>query len=146
MLQRRSAGAVIFLKEKGKIYYLLLNYSAIGFVGKTYWGLAKGTIEGGEKEMGTVLREVKEETGIADLEFIDGFREIEKYSFLYKGEDVSKTVSYLLAETKTKEVKLSFEHLDFKWLSYQEALKKLTFKNAQKIVQKAHDFIPSKNL
>ena len=92
------------------------------------------------------MREVKEETGIADLEFIDGFREIEKYSFLYKGEDVSKTVSYLLAETKTKEVKLSFEHLDFKWLSYQEALKKLTFKNAQKIVQKAHDFILSKNL
>ena len=146
MLQRKSAGVVIFLKEKGKTYYLLLNYSAIGFVGKTYWGLTKGTIEGGEKEMGTVLREVKEETGITDLEFIDGFREIEKYSFLYKGEDVSKTVSYLLAETKTKEVKLSFEHLDFKWLSYQEALKKLTFKNAQKIVQKAHDFILSKNL
>ena len=146
MLQKRSAGAVIFLKEKGKIYYLLLNYSAISFVGKTYWGLTKGTIEAGEKELGTILREVKEETGITDLRFVDGFREVEKYFFRHKGETVSKTVSYLLAETKTKEVKLSFEHLDSKWLPYQEALKKLTFKNAQRIVQKANDFISSKNL
>lgn len=146
MLQRRSAGAVIFLKEKGKIYYLLLNYSAIGFVEKTYWGLVKGTIEGREKELDTILREVKEETGITDLRFVEGFKEVEKYFFQHEGETVSKTVSYLLAETKTKEVKLSFEHRDFKWLPYQEALKKLTFKKAQKIIQKAHDFISAKNL
>jgi len=46
-----------------------------------------------------------------------------------------------LAETKTKDVKVSFEHLGYEWLTYQEALKKLTFKNAKEILKKANDYL-----
>ena len=130
-----------FRKEKGKIYYLLLNYSAIGKLSKTYWGFSKGTIEQGEKEIDTIKREVAEETGIKDLDFIEGFKETEKYFFKHGRETIFKTVYFLLAETKTEEVKLSFEHLDFKWLTYEEAIKQLTFKNAKEILQKANDFL-----
>ena len=80
----KSAGAVIFRKEEGKIYYLLLNYAAIGKVEKTYCGFSKGTIEKGEKELDTITREIREETGIKDLKFIEGFKEIEKYFFRHK--------------------------------------------------------------
>jgi len=150
----KSAGAVIFKREPhsemlgrgGKIYYLLLNYAAIGRVKKTYWGFSKGTIEKGEKEMDTIIREIREETGIEDLKFIEGFKETEKYFFRHKGNNFFKTVFYLLAETKTKEIKISFEHLGYEWLPYEEALKQLTFKNAKRILKKANDFLSKQSL
>lgn len=139
---QKSAGAVIFRREGGKIYYLLLNYAAIGKVEKTYWGFSKGTIEKGEKEIDTIIREIREETGIKDLKFIKAFKETEKYFFRSKRENIFKTVFYLLAKTKIKKVKLSFEHLGYKWLPYKEALKKLSFKNAKRILKKANNFLP----
>jgi len=159
MSAEHSAGAVIFRKDYnppaassppsrreggapgGEIYYLLLNYTALGKIEKTYWGFPKGHIEKGEKEIDTVKREVAEETGIKDIKFIDGFKETEKYFFKQRGKTVFKTVSYLLAETKTKEINLSFEHLNYKWLPYEKAIGQLTFKNAKEILKKANDFL-----
>ena len=42
---------------------------------------------------------------------------------------IFKLVVFYLAETKTENIKLSEEHVGFAWLPYNEALKKLTFKN-----------------
>lgn len=142
----RSAGAIVFRKDSGKIYYLLLNYAAIGKVEKTYWGFPKGHIEKGEKTSETIRREVKEETGIEDIRFIKGFRETEKYFFRHNDKIIFKMVFYLLAETNTKEVKISSEHVGYKWLPYEQALKKLTFKNAKKILKKANDYLSKKSL
>jgi len=143
---QKSAGAVIFRRGRGKIYYLLLNYAAIGKVEKTYWGFSKGHIEKGEKGIDAIIREIKEETGIKRLKFIKGFKETERYSFRYKRKNFFKTVFYLLAETKTKEIKISFEHLGYEWLPYKEALEKLSFKNAKKILKKANDFLSKQGL
>ena len=136
----KTAGAIIFRREGDKIYYLLLNYAAIGRVEKTYWGFSKGHIEKGEKEIDAIIREIREETAIEDLEFLEGFKETEKYFFRHKGKTIFKTVYYLLAETKTKEIKVSFEHIGYEWLPYEEAVKKLTFKNAKEILKKANEF------
>jgi 8-oxo-dGTP pyrophosphatase MutT (NUDIX family) len=154
---QKSAGAVIFRREprsrinslrgrEGKIYYLLLNYAAIGKVKKTYWGFSKGHIEKGEKEIDTIIREIREETGIKDLKFIKGFRQTEKYFFRFKKKNLFKIVSYSLAETKTKKIKVSFEHLGYEWLPYEEAIEKLTFRNAKEILKKANDFLSEKSL
>lgn len=137
----KSAGAVIFRKERGKFFYLLLNYSAIGKVEKSYWGFPKGHIEKGEKEIETIKREIKEETGIEDIKFVKDFKETEKYFFKFKGKNILKFVTYYLVETKTKEIKISFEHMGYKWLPYKETLKQLTFKNAKEILQKANEFL-----
>jgi 8-oxo-dGTP pyrophosphatase MutT (NUDIX family) len=71
----KSAGTVIFTKENGKIYYLLLHYPGraqrrIGDEGKLqkrqtsstdsqkdYWDFPKGHIEKGETLESTALRE-----------------------------------------------------------------------------------------
>ena len=113
---------------------------------KEYWGFPKGHIEKNEKIEETANREVAEETGLKDNEFIKGFREKEEYFFTKKGSEVFKTVIFFLAETKKKEIKISKEHLGFKWLPYKEAIKKLTFKNAKKILTKANDFLSRKGL
>ncbi|MDD5145632.1 MAG: NUDIX domain-containing protein [Candidatus Pacebacteria bacterium] len=149
MSVEKSAGAVIFRKEpsqkEGKIYYLLLNYP--GFRRPTsYWDLPKGHIEKGEALEDTMRREVREETGLVDIELVPDFKETIKYFFKWENSNIMKFVTFFIAKTKTKEVKVSGEHLGYEWLPYEEAIKKLTFKNAKNILQKVNDFISRKGL
>jgi len=133
----RSAGAIIFRKENDKIYYLLLHYPSRAKAPRQYWDLPKGHIEKGEDEIETARREVEEETGLKDIEFIEGFKEWMKYFFKWKGKNILKFVTFYLAETKIKNVKVSFEHLGFEWLPFEKALERLTFDNAREILKKA---------
>jgi len=135
MSVEKSAGAVIFRKEKWVIYYLLLHYQA------GHWDFVKGNIEKGEEIKQTIIREAEEESGIKGLEFIKGFKETIEYFYKLKGKTIFKTVVFFLAETKTKEIKLSFEHIGFKWLSYEGALEILTYKNAKEVLIKANNFL-----
>ena len=117
MPREKSAGAIVSRKEGSTIYYLLLHYKS------GHWEFPKGHIEKNESEEDTVRREVAEETNIKDIEIIKGFKERVKYffrrSYGLKGKArekaplVFKTVVFYLAKTKTKEVKISFEHKNF---------------------------------
>lgn len=134
-----SAGAVIFRQEKERKYLLL--YKKVHEHYREQWGFSRGNIEAGEDEKETATREMEEETGLDDLKFIEGFEE--KTKFFYRKEDqtVYKEVIWFLAETKKKKVKLSFEHNDYAWLPYKEALDRLTFKEDKKILEKAEKFL-----
>ena len=134
MKKERSSGAIIFRKDN-EIKYLLLHYEA------KHWDFPKGHIEKGEKDEDTVKREVKEEAGITDIELVKGFKESLHYFYKLKEETISKEVVFYLAKTETENVKLSFEHIGFAWLSYDNAMKKLTFKNAKDILEKANQFL-----
>jgi len=61
-----------------------------------------------------------------------------------KTKRVHKIVSYYLAETEQKDVKISFEHLDYKWEGYDNVLKLITFGNSKDILKKGSQLI--KNL
>ena len=142
MLTKKSAGAIIFHKKNNKTYYLVLQYP-INKVGskKEYWGFAKGGIEKNETLKQTAAREIQEETSLKNFKFIDGFKEIEKYFFTEKNKKIFKMVVYLLAETNTEKVKISDEHIDSQWLCYEDAFKKLTFKNARNLLEKANKVV-----
>ncbi len=131
----RSAGAVVFRKEDNIYYYLLLHHQA------GHWAFPKGNIEKGEKLEETVVREIEEETGIKDIRFIEGFKETIKYFYKRDGKNIFKTVVFFLAETKTKTVKISWEHTDFEWLNFEKALERLTFQNARNVLKKAEQFL-----
>ena len=130
-----SAGAVIFRKENGQIMFLLLHYE------EGHWGCAKGHTEKGETIEQTARREIQEETGITDIRFIDGFKELNQYFFMSKGERINKTVTFLLAETASKEITISDEHTGFEWLPYEAALKRITFKAEKEMFKKANQFL-----
>jgi len=57
-----------------------------------------------------------------------------------------KIAIFLLAETKTEKVKLSYEHKDYGWLDYKEALNRLTFENSKEVFKKANDFLKKHEL
>ena len=135
MREQKSTGIVLFRNDSGKNEFLLLNYP------QGHWDFIKGKVEEGETPHETALRETKEETGISDIEFIDGFEEFVEYDFRFKNEDIHKKVIFFLAKTNEKKISLSHEHNDFVWLEYDDALKKTTFRNAKNVLSKANEFL-----
>ena len=127
MIEETSAGIVLFRKEDSKILFLLLHYPS------GHWDFVKGKMEKGESIHETAIRETKEETGITDITFFDDFEEWIEYNFQYQGELVHKKVVFFLAETKTKEVRISHEHLDYTWMDYNTSMEKTTFDNAKEL-------------
>jgi bis(5'-nucleosidyl)-tetraphosphatase len=140
VLREKSCGAVIYINNQEKTRYLLLNYTA------GHWDFVKGNVEPNETEKQTVTREMHEETGITQAEFIDGFRESINYFYRRQGLTINKEVVFYIIESQTDEVKISFEHIGFIWLDYQHAMEKLTFKNAKETLLKAHEFLSKKGV
>jgi 8-oxo-dGTP pyrophosphatase MutT (NUDIX family) len=132
----RSAGAVIFHENKER-EYLLLHYES------GHWDYVKGHIENNESEKEALIRETEEEAGIKkdDIRIIENFKEKIQYFYKHEGKLIKKEVVFYLAKSKTKAVKISKEHIGYKWLPYEEALKQLTFKNAKDILKKANNFL-----
>jgi 8-oxo-dGTP pyrophosphatase MutT (NUDIX family) len=131
MIEETSAGIVIFRKENSKNLFLLLRYPS------GHWDFVKGKMEKDESTHETAVRETKEETGIEDVSFLENFEEWIDYNFQYQGELVQKKVVFFLAETKTKEIEISHEHLDYIWMDYNTAMEKTTFDNAKTVLTRA---------
>ncbi len=135
MLREKSCGAVVYISEEGGILYLLLHYEA------GHWDFVKGNVEPNESEKDTVTRELREETGIVEAKFIEGFKERVEYFYRRQGTTIHKEVVFYLIETHTDKIQLSFEHVGFVWLEFQQAMERLNFKNAQNVLKKANDFL-----
>ena len=111
-----SAGVVVVRRAGDGWRVLLLRVY-------NYWDFPKGEVEAGEEPLATARREVREETGIQDLEFRWGetFTETPPYSR-------NKVARYYLAATTATDVKLPVnpalgvpEHHEFRWLTFDEA-------------------------
>ena len=141
MVDERSAGAVVFYSEgeTAEPEFLLLNYTA------GHWDFAKGNIEHGEQEKQAATREIREETGITDVEFIDGFRMKIDYKYRHGKRLVHKEVVLFLARTRTKQVVLSHEHIGFAWKNYENAMESLTYRNAKNLLMAAREYLEQKS-
>ena len=131
----KSCGVVLFREENSERLFLVLHYPG------GHWDLPKGHVEEDETEHETASRELLEETGIADLEFVDGYREEISYQHFPKGKLSNKQVIFFLGKTNLSDIRLSHEHHNFQWLPFEKALAKLTFDNAKNLVKKAKEFL-----
>lgn len=144
----KSVGAVVFrLSGTGKEEFLLLHYPS------GHWDFPKGHIEDGETEEETLRREVEEETGLADLEILPGYRSVMRYFYRAKGRErekreksqrgvnVFKKVVYYIAEAGAGTVSLSEEHTGSEWLGYEQAVARVTFRSGKDILRKARIFL-----
>jgi 8-oxo-dGTP pyrophosphatase MutT (NUDIX family) len=135
MIEETSSGVVLFRKENDKILFLLLHYPS------GHWDFVKGKMEEGETPHETAIRETQEETGITDVEFLDNYEEWIQFNFQYQGELVQKKVVFFLGETKTKDITISHEHLNFTWMDYTTAMEKTTFDNAKTVLSKSYSLL-----
>lgn len=138
MKKEFSAGSIIFRRENGPVKFLLI-YSGRNKI----WGFPKGHIDPGETEKDAALREIKEETGIGQAAFIEGFREEDIYGAVSnrgtsEGTAIEKHSVYFLCETKTKEVRVDKEEIaDYKWASAAQAMELIAFASLKRILRKA---------
>lgn len=130
MASLESAGVIVIRFENDVPYFLLLRSF-------DFWDFPKGNIEDGENKIQAAIREVKEESGIEDLNFKWGKSYYQTESF-GKGK---KVVYYFIAETKTKDIVIDVnpktglkEHDSFKWVSYEEAMNLLTDRICRAII------------
>lgn len=137
MIEERSAGAVVYHEGTGKDkrFFLVLHYPA------GHWDFPKGAVEKGETEEEAARREIKEETGLVVDGFVSGFsREIEYH--YRRGDGLShKSVIFFITESKSMNVKISFEHTGYDWLPFDRSMKRLTFDNARKVLNEANLFL-----
>jgi 8-oxo-dGTP pyrophosphatase MutT (NUDIX family) len=135
MINEISVGAVLYNFKDEKPFFLLLNYNS------GHWDFPKGNKEKNETEKDTVFREIKEETGIIDVDLNFDFRK--KVFYYYKRNSllVSKKVIYYLAKTSDWNVVLSNEHIGYKWENYNSALDVITYENSRNVLRQSFTFI-----
>lgn len=128
-----SAGAVVYIKDK-PVRYLILKHNA------GHWGFPKGQIDKQETPAQTAIREVKEETGLKVILKKEPF--IKTHYFFRENEVlISKVVYFFLAEAKGKNIRISDEHTDFRWVIFEDAKKYLKFKTQIETLDKAKKLI-----
>ena len=126
----KSCGIVLFNSDE----FLLIKHPTKSNGDEGHWDFPKGHVEGSETELETAKRELIEETGIVNFRLFDGFKHRIEYNFQKGNEIVPKEVIFFLAESNTKEVKLSSEHENFVWLNSDLAFNQLTYTNAKEVL------------
>jgi len=113
------AGAIIFKNFKSDKGKLLIIQRAKDDHWPNFWEIPRGKVDEGEKIKQGLLREVKEEVGL-DIEILQYFN---KFNYVVKHNGIIERVStqynfICRMKNEDDEVKLSHEHQNYKWISY----------------------------
>lgn len=142
-----SAGAIIFWEGDGTREYLLLCYPS------GHFDYPRGHVEASETNEEAARREVREETGIEGVKVFLEKEMRTKFFYVAKGREeehrkkegrgvwIFKEVFMYPGQVPNKRVSLSHEHSEYVWLPYQEALEKVTFKNAKNLLRETETWL-----
>jgi 8-oxo-dGTP pyrophosphatase MutT (NUDIX family) len=138
---RRGVFVAVYSRQKNKIEYLILKRKH-HWKG---WEFPKGGTNPFELKMHAAKREVKEETG-QNLIRIKKFNIHGKYKYNKEFSDrkgiIGQTFTLFAAEVKKGKIKLDdIEHSGYEWLSFNEAMKKLTWPNQKRCLKVVNDWL-----
>ncbi|MEG5052548.1 MULTISPECIES: NUDIX domain-containing protein [unclassified Microcoleus] len=130
----------IFGKEADALFLLIQHQAG-------HWAFPKGHANPGESPAETARREFLEETGISDFEMLDEPSFTEHYSFVKDGEPIEKTVTYFLGFVNSMEVVLQEEEVqNSAWLSFEEAVTRITFDANRLMFAEVKAYLDSRKL
>lgn len=122
--------AIIFRRSDSAIEYLLLKRlpERNGF-----WQPVTGGVEEGETQEEALRREIKEETGVKNLiSLVEGL-----YYFEFSDPDPNQEYVYGVEVSPLEKIVLDRkEHSEYKWCSFQEALRLLHWKENREALRK----------
>ncbi|MBO4913883.1 MAG: NUDIX domain-containing protein [Oscillospiraceae bacterium] len=126
MIYEKSCGAVVFSRSGEGVLYLIEDMQ------KGHISICKGHVEPDDiDEYDTARREIMEETSLS-VRFLDGFREVIRYS-PYDG--CEKDVVFFLAETDSVDtVPQECEVAHLRWLPLEKALDALTYESDRSVL------------
>lgn len=119
----------IVINSEGK--FLAVRRSKTAPAKPLSWDLPGGELDFGEDPVKGIVREVEEETGIT-IESIEPF-DVEAH--IAPNEEFWVTIAYK-AQCRDGDVKLSFEHDEFKWVAPKEFLKLKSSEKLQRFVKR----------
>lgn len=123
MIKMQSAGGVIVNE---------FNEVAIVYTNTKSWQFPKGGIEPGETHVQTAIREIKEETGLKNLELI---KPLPLYSRISTHTNNTRLdISYFLFKVPKQALTPSLEVTDCKWVAIDEAHNELTYAEDKKFI------------
>lgn len=130
VVREPTSGGMVFRRNKsGKIEILLIQDA------KDRWTIPKGHIEEGEAPKDTAAREVKEETGLQEVEVLNW---LGKINFRYRRATslVLMTTEIFLIQAKGDTNKLKPEDWmnGIGWFGAHEALDKIAYEDISKII------------
>lgn len=122
-----SSGAIVLAPVNGKFKMALAHEPDKG---AESYVIPKGHVEPGESREATALREVREETGLTDIQLVTYLGAIHRRSLEDDGEVVEKTIHLYLAFTSsTTELKEPA-----RWLDIEDAISAIPFDEDRKFV------------
>ena len=125
-----SCGAIVFNENTEKVLLVKMHNGN--------WGFPKGHIESNETKEETAIREVFEETNIK-IKIIPNFEREIKY---IPNENTIKKVTFFAGITQEENVIVETHEIeDFKWCTYEEALKLVTYKLQKDVLEKSRKVI-----
>lgn len=138
MKNEKSYGIVPVRQWNGDWQVLLVQHHS------GYWAFPKGHPEIGETAHETAVRELFEETGLKVVDFLSQESFAEHYFFRHNSELISKKVEYFVALVAGTLVLQEEEIQAYQWLSFEEAIQCMTFKEGKSLCQKVQEILKCK--
>jgi 8-oxo-dGTP pyrophosphatase MutT (NUDIX family) len=101
----------------------------------SHWGFPKGHKEKEETAKETALRELKEETSLEVVSFIQDKPLIEEYFYEKEGKKSEKKVTFFLCLVQGRAAVQKKEILEGEWVLLSEAELKITYPSSRKILK-----------
>ena len=136
--EETSAGGVIFRRAEDGTRVLLIKDAYRN------WGFPKGHVEAGEDAAAAALREITEETGLADLINHGRIQDIDWF-FRFRGKLIHKTCTFFLVESPSGEPQPQHDEgiTATRWLPFEEAQRTLSYANARDVLKAAGSMMDS---
>lgn len=121
----QSFGVIPIQRRDGHILFLVIQHRG------GHWAFPKGHANVGETELETARRELREETGIRDVEIKTNQIFEERYTkprWREPRKIIVKSVRYFIGEVKNPKLMLQASEIqDAKWVAYADARQLITF-------------------
>ena len=136
--QDASFGVIPVRYQKGGWWLLVIQHR------QGHWALPKGHPNPGESPYATASRELFEETQCRVLRFLEHPPLVEQYQFRAERRQISKTVTYFLAEAEGIPDPQLEELKAAAWFPIREAEQRVTFDQCRRMCQRIALYLQGK--